>query len=224
MTNNQKLVARKKSLLDLAAMLENVSQACKVMGVSRQHFYDIKKAYESEGLEELQEKNRRVPHRNRIAPEIEERVVKYALEYPAHGQLRAANELHKLGVLISSYCGREDQHPYQLFLGLEEIEHTRTRAASPQTNGICERFHQTVLNEFYKVTFRKKIYADLESLQQDLDEWLVYYNHQRTHQGKRCLGQTPMETFLKAKPLVVVKNLNILAHGQEPKAGPDLAA
>ena len=66
---------------------------------------------------------------------------------------------------------------------------------SPQTNGICERFHKTVLQEFYQVAFRKKLYGSLEQLQQDLDEWLDRYNEQRTHQGKMCCGRTPRETF-----------------------------
>lgn len=79
---------------------------------------------------------------------------------------------------------------------------------SPQTNGICERFHKTILQEFYQVTFRKKLYGDLESLQKDLDEWLVYYNNERTHQGKVCLGRTPMETLLSGKQIWLTKNLN----------------
>src|SRR5690554_6101735 len=51
------------------------------------------------------------------------------------------------------------------------------------------------LQEFYQVTFRKKIYQSMEGLQADLDEWLVHYNHERTHQGKMCCGRTPMDTF-----------------------------
>jgi Integrase core domain len=70
---------------------------------------------------------------------------------------------------------------------------------SPQTNGICERFHKIILQEFYQVTFRKKLYADMESLQKDLDEWLIYYNNERTHQGKMCNGRTPMDTLLSGK-------------------------
>ena len=77
----------------------------------------------------------------------------------------------------TEYCGKVDKHDYQLFLAINDIEHTKTKAASPQTNGICERFHRTILNEFYQVTFRKKIYSSLEELQQDLDDWLYYYNH-----------------------------------------------
>jgi hypothetical protein len=88
-----------------------------------------------------------------------------------------------------------------------EITHTKTRVKSPESNGICERFHQTVLNEFYRVTFRKKLYSDLETLQNDLDEYIVEYNCKRTHQGKRCKGRTPMETFIEGKKLFNEKNL-----------------
>jgi transposase InsO family protein len=75
------------------------------------------------------------------------------------------------------------RHEYELYLAIENIGHTRTKARSPQTNGICERFHKTVLNEFYRVTFRKKIYHSLEELQADLDAWLREYNERRPHQG-----------------------------------------
>jgi len=79
---------------------------------------------------------------------------------------------------------------------------------SPQTNGICERFHKTILQEFYQVTFRKKLYSDLDELQKDLDEWLVYYNNDRTQQGKMCNGRTPMDTLLDGKQIWAQKNLN----------------
>ena len=346
MTTQEKLIRRKQSLLELAEYLQNVSQACKINGVSRQHFYDIRKVYEEEGVEGLKEKTRRKPCvKNRVAPEVEEAVLNMAYEYPAYGQVRASNELRKRGVLISGggvrsiwlrhgletfkkrlafleekaaqegivyteaqlvaleaakrereshpdeietehpgyllsqdtfyvgylkgvgriyqqtvvdthssvafgkvyaakvpvtaadllndrvlpffeqqgvpvlrvltdrgteFCGAADKHPYQLFLQLNEIEHTRTKAKSPQTNGICERAHQTFLNEFYRVTFRKKVYSDLEGLQVDLDEYLVYYNNERTHQGKRCQGRTPMTTFLEGKRLFAEKNLSSL--------------
>jgi transposase InsO family protein len=343
MTTQEKLIKRKLSILELAEFLKNVSQACKINGVSRQHFYDIKKAYEEHGIEGLKEKTRRKPCiKNRVAPEVEEAVVKMAIECPAYGQARAANELRKDGVLVSGggvrsiwqrhnletfkkrlnaleekaakegivyteaqlealesakrsreshpdeietahpgylisqdtfyvgylkgvgriyqqtvvdtyssvafakvytakipvtaadilndrvlpffedenipvlrvltdrgteFCGSPDKHPYELYLQLNEIEHTKTKAKSPQTNGICERFHQTILNEFYRITFRKKIYSDLETLQVDLDEYMNKYNRDRTHQGKRCKGKTPMETFIGGKVLYEEKNL-----------------
>lgn len=347
MTTQEKLIRRKQSLLELAEYLRNISQACKINGVSRQHFYDIKTAYEEHGLEGLREKSRRKPcMKNRVAPEVEEAVVNMAYEYPAYGQSRAANELRKAGVLVSGggvrsiwvrhgletfkkrlnaleekaaqegivyteaqlvalesakrereshsdeietehpgyllsqdtfyvgylkgvgriyqqtvidtyssvafakvytakipvtaadvlndrvlpffedqripvlriltdrgteFSGALDKHPYELYLELNEIEHTKTKAKSPQTNGICERVHQTILNEFYRVTFRKKVYSDLEILQSDLDGYMNGYNSTRTHQGKRCQGRTPMETFLEGKKFFEEKNLKNLA-------------
>jgi len=108
----------------------------------------------------------------------------------------------------TEYCGRQEDHEYQLYLSLEDIDHSRTRARSPQTNGICERFHKTVLNEFYRVAFRKKIYNTLDELQADLDIWLKHYNEERTHSGKYCFGKTPMQTFKDSMPLVKEKMLN----------------
>jgi transposase InsO family protein len=343
MTTQEKLIKRKLSILELAEYLKNVSQACKINGVSRQHFYDIKKAYDEHGIEGLKEKSRRKPCiKNRVAPEVEEAVVNMAYEYPAYGQARAANELRRNGILVSSggvrsiwqrhnletfkkrlaaleeksakegivyteaqiqaletakrareshpdeietehsgylisqdtfyvgymkgvgriyqqtvvdtyssvafakvytgkipvtaadtlndrvlpffeenevpvlrvltdqgteFCGSPDKHPYELYLQLNDIEHTKTKVKSPQTNGICERFHQTVLNEFYRVTFRKKLYTGLDTLQEDLDEYMDKYNNERTHQGKRCKGRTPMETFIEGKELYNQKNI-----------------
>ena len=343
MTTQEKLIKSKLSILELGEYLKNVSQACKINGVSRQHFYDIKKAYEEHGLEGLKEKTRRKPClKNRVAPEIEDAVVKKTYDYPAYGQVRLSNELRKDGILVSSggvrsiwqrhnletfkkrlraleekaakegivyteaqlqaletakrerendpdeietqhpgylisqdtfyvgylkgvgriyqqtvidtyasvafaklytskvpvtaadilndrvlpffeeenipilrvltdrgteFCGSPDKHPYQLYLQLNDIDHSKTKVRSPQTNGICERFHQTVLNEFYRITFRKKIYSDIETLQMDLDEYMVEYNTERTHQGKRCKGRTPMETFIDGKKLFNEKNI-----------------
>jgi transposase len=101
----------------------------------------------------------------------------------------------------TEYCGKAETHDYQLYLAINDIEHTRTKARSPQTNGICERFHKTINQEFYQVTFRKKVYRDLESLQLDLDQWIEYYNNERTHQGKMCCGRTPIETLEDGKAI-----------------------
>ncbi|WP_019217660.1 IS481 family transposase [Legionella tunisiensis] len=108
----------------------------------------------------------------------------------------------------TEYCGKVERHDFQLYLAINNIEHTKTRAQSPQTNGICERFHKTILQEFYQVTFRKKIYEDIETLQKDLDEWLQYYNNQRTHQGKMCCGRTPMQTLIDGKQIWMEKFIN----------------
>lgn len=112
----------------------------------------------------------------------------------------------------TEYCGRAEQHDYELYLAINSIEHTKTKAQSPQTNGICERFHRTILNEFYQIAFRKKVYTTLDELQKDLDDWVHHYNHDRTHQGKMCCGKTPMQTFLDGKKIwqekVINSNLN----------------
>ena len=95
----------------------------------------------------------------------------------------------------TEFCGNPEAHEYELYLAVEDIDHTRTKTQSPQTNGICERFQKTVLNEFYRVAFRKKLYASLAELQADLDAWLEEYNERRPHQGRWCFGKTPMQTF-----------------------------
>jgi hypothetical protein len=99
----------------------------------------------------------------------------------------------------TEFCGVRETHDYELFLFANDIEHTKTKARHPQTNGICERFHKTILQEFYQVAFRKKLYATLEELQADLDTWIEHYNVERTHQGKMCCGRTPMQTMLAGK-------------------------
>jgi len=108
----------------------------------------------------------------------------------------------------TEYCGRADTHDFQLYLALNYIDHTKTKAKSPQTNGICERFNKTILDEFYKVAFRKKIDLSVEELQKDLDHWLNKYNADIPHQGKRCQGRTPMQTFLDNLNVAKEKSLN----------------
>jgi transposase InsO family protein len=95
----------------------------------------------------------------------------------------------------TEYCGNPERHEYELYLAVEDIDHSRTKTKSPQTNGIVERFQKTILNEFYRVTFRKKVYRSIEELQGDLDLWIEEYNEVRTHQGRWCYGKTPMRTF-----------------------------
>ena len=112
---------------------------------------------------------------------------------------------HGMGILRmltdrgTEYCGKAETHDYQLYLALNDIEHTKTKARHPQTNGICERFHKTILQEFYQIAFRRKLYLTLDELQHDLDAWLTHYNGERTHQGKMCCGRTPMQTLIEGK-------------------------
>jgi len=336
LNSNERIIKHKLGLLNLAEELGNVSQACKVMGLSRDTFYRYKSAVEDGGVESLFDKNRRKPNpKNRVDEATESAVQQHAIDFPAHGQVRTSNELRKRGVFVSGsgvrsiwlrhnlanfrdrlkaleakvaaegivlteaqvaalekkkdddeacgaietshpgylgsqdtfyvgtlkgvgrvykqtfvdtyakvafaklyttktpitaadmlndrvlpffeqhslpmlriltdrgteYCGCAERHDYELYLAVNDIEHTKTKAASPQTNGICERFHKTILQEFYQVIFRKKIYTDLASLQTDLDEWLVYYNNERTHQGKMCCDRTPMATLEDGKQI-----------------------
>src|SRR4030095_13134700 len=343
MNQETKLIKTKLGLLHLAEHLNNVTQACKMIGYSRDSYYRIKELYDTGGEEALREVNRKKPnHRTRVEPDIEAAVVKMAIDNPAYGQFRASNELRKQGVFLSpagirciwkrndlevfdkrlkalegrvaqdglilteaqlmalerkrekkeaygeietehpGYLGAQDtyyvgtikgvgriyqqtfidtysrvafaklydhksaitsadilndkvlpffeeqnipllriltdrgtefkgslqDHPYELYLHIEGIEHSKTQVQRPQSNGICERLHRTMQDEFYAVAFRKKLYDSLELLQKDLDDWIDYYNNERPHSGRYCFGNTPMQTFIESLPLARQKLLD----------------
>ena len=97
--NTAKIIKHKVGLLNLAEELGNVSKACKVMGLSRDTFYRYKAAVDEGGVESLLDKTRKKPNlKNRVEDDVEKRVIEHAIEFPAHGQLRASNELRKTGI------------------------------------------------------------------------------------------------------------------------------
>jgi transposase len=98
----EKVIKNKVGLLNLAQELDNVSKACKIMGFSRETFYRYKRAVEVGGVEALIEKSKRQPNaKNRVDEAVENAILNYAIEFPAHGQLRTSNELRKQGIFVS---------------------------------------------------------------------------------------------------------------------------
>jgi hypothetical protein len=124
------------------------------------------------------------------------------------GGVKMIRIIHILTDRGTEYCGAREHHEYQLYLAIEDIDHSRTKARHPQTNGICERFHRTMQDEFYSVAFRKKIYQNIEELQTDADLWIEYYNKERPHSGKYCYGRTPWQTWNESLHLTQEKMLD----------------
>ena len=335
MTFKDKIARRKLSLLELASELSNVSRACKVMGYSRQQFYEIRRNFQTYGAEGLIDRlpGAKGPHPNRVSAEIEQAVLDHALAHPCHGAVRVEQELRLKGLQVSAggirgvwqrhnlltkherllrlekttgerkieltdeqtrllerfspefrerhieaphsgslvavdtffvgtlkgvgklylqtaidchsryawarlypsklpvtavhllntdvlptfeqhgakietvlsdngreFCGRPDQHPYELFLQLEEIEHRTTRVKRPQSNGIVERLHRTLLDEHFRVEGRRTWFETIDEMQVVLDEYLVGYNQRRPNQGRGMNGRTPAVAFIDGLP------------------------
>lgn len=330
MTTEQKVARRKLSLLELATDLGNVSKACKVMGYSRQQFYEIRRNFQTFGSEGLLDRlpGAHGPHPNRVSEEVEKSILDHALTFPTHGPLRVSQELALKGTDVSSggvrgvwgrhnlltrherllrleretreqklelteqqvrllerfspefrerhievhhtgelvavdtffvgtlkgvgrvymqsvldcfsryawgrlyttklpvtavhvlnndvlpffeerdcpvetvlsdngreFCGRPDQHPYEIFLQLEGIEHRCTKVRRPQSNGFIERLHRTLLDEHFRIQGRTKWYETVEEMQSDLEKFLEHYNTKRPHQGRNMNGKTPYMMF-----------------------------
>ncbi len=110
----------------------------------------------------------------------------------------------KIDVVLSDngreFCGRADRHPYELFLQLEDIEHRTTKVKRPQSNGIVERFHRTLLDEHFRIEGRKTWFETVEEMQTVLDTYLVVYNTERPHQGRGMNGRTPVYAFREGLP------------------------
>lgn len=99
----------------------------------------------------------------------------------------------------TEYKGRPMIHMYEIFLEFNDIEHRHTKVGNPRTNGFVERFNRTLLDEFFRSCFRKKLYESVQALQSDLDDWLHQYNYERPHRGYRNRGRRPFETIEAGK-------------------------
>ena len=337
MTTSTKIARRKLSLLQLATDLNNVSKACKLIGYSRQQFYEIRRNYQTYGSQGLLDRlpGPKNPHPNRVSPEIEKAILDYSLDEPTHGPVRLAQQLALKNIQVSSggvkgvwsrhnllskhdrllrlektmhkqafklsdkqirllerfnpefrerhihapftghlvavdtflvgslkgvgrvylqsaldchsrfvwarlynsklpvtavhvlnhdvipffekhnssiqtilsdngreYCGRPDNHPYEIFLQLEAIEHRTTKVKRPQSNGFIERFNRTILDEHFRIQGRKKLYDSIDQMQKDLDLYLHRYNYERSHQGRNMNGRTPYQVFKEGLPKI----------------------
>lgn len=342
---------RKLSLLQLAEELGNVSKACKLMGYHRDTFYEVRRAFQVGGVAALIEEKRgpKNPHPNRVAPEIEQKILDYSLVFPTHGGQRVANELRlqgievgptgvrgvwarhqletrykrlmrleqhaqgdtyvlsetqirllerhsvefrcrhietsrpgellnqdtfywgtlkgvgkvyvqvildvfcsiafakvytakmpitaadllydrvlpfyealgvKVGAVLTDngreYCGLPEKHPYELLLAMNEIEHRTTRIRHPQTNGFVERMNRTLLDECFRIVGRQTWYVNIEEIQRDLDRFLRYYNLERSHQGYRLQGRTPVQALKEALSIEEIPEIVPSTEDSEP--------
>lgn len=327
MKAEEKIARQRLSVLELAKVLGNVSQACKQRGMHRSQFYEFKRRFQTHGLEGLKDLPP-IPksHPMTTSDEVVAKILELSLEHPKWGCVRLCSELKLEGITVSSptiqkilinhdmgsrferllkleekaaggpieltpeqiafieklnpafkerhvesskpaellsqdtfyvgrlkgvgrvymhtvvdtfgsfafgflhttktpeaavavlhndcfpfyrekglqvgailtdngteFCGKDD-HPFELYLELNDVAHRRTKVKSPRTNGFVERFHRTVLDEFFVEAFRSTLYESVQALQADLDVWINHYNYERPHQGYRNMGKRPIET------------------------------
>ena len=103
------------------------------------------------------------------------------------------------------FCGRPDRHPYELFLQLEDIAHKTTQVRRPQSNGIVERLHRTLLDEHFRIEGRRTWFETIAEMQVVLDAYLDGYNQRRPHQGRGMAGRTPAQAFTEGLPSTLAK-------------------
>jgi hypothetical protein len=140
MTAGDKVARRKLTLLQLAADLANVSKACKIVGYSRQQFYEIRRNDQTYGAEGLIDRlpGPRTPHPNRVAAEVEQAILDHGLDHPCHGPVRVAQELTLKGVQVSAggVRGVWSRHglltKHERLLRLEKATAERTIALSDE--------------------------------------------------------------------------------------------
>jgi len=112
-------------------------------------------------------------------------------------------------------CGRPEEHPYELLLALEDIEHRTTKVRSPRTNGLVERMNRTLLDECFRVHGRTTWYQNPVEIQANLNRFLACYNLARTHQRYRLKGRTPAQALRHALGVDGLPSLDYAPHSQE---------
>lgn len=159
-TYQEKIIKPRRGLLKLAEELGNVSQACKVMGYSRDTFYRYKELHDQGGEEALYEMSRRKPCiKNRMPSNIEDAVVNIAIEYPAYGQERTANELRKRGIIVSGGGVRSVWLRHDLENFNKRLKALEVKIAN---NGIVLSDNQLAALE--KVKSKRKAYGEIETM------------------------------------------------------------
>ena len=122
------------------------------------------------------------------------------------------------------FCGREDRHPYELLLALEDIQHRTTKVRTPRTNGFVERMNRTLLDECFRVAGRTTWYTDISEIQRDLDVFMEKYTLRRSHQGYRLKGKTPAQALSEAlgvaelPPIIPVEEKEEITAETQPAA------